>query len=614
MINYKKLTAAMAAGIIAIFTITGCAMPWQKAADDSSSNVSTVSAGNLSQSGENALSLEFDSEDLDSSYNESECTKINLSGSGATVSGSGVTVENGNITITSAGSYIISGTLTDGSIKVNCSEKGTVRLILNGASISNSSTAPVVVEEAKKVLVTLADGTTNTITDKTRQSVDDEDFSSAVYSKADLVFNGNGTLNVNAGYRNGIKSTDDLKVVSGTFNITSNEDGIIGKDLLGIKDGKFTIKSGNIVITGGEFDITASNDGIHCNEDILISGGNLTISSGDDGVHADDNLQVDGGTIDIKKCCEGLEGVQITLNDGDISIVASDDGINAADGSSSSGMGMGGFGGGQNGGFGGGQASSSDSSVLLTINGGNIFVNAGGDGLDSNGNIVMNGGNVTVLGPTSDGDTALDFDGAFTINGGVLMAFGSSGMLETPTSAQNGCCIVTTLGTVSANSAFSLMDSSGNVIMSYTPTKNYASAIVYSSDIKNGSTYTVTAGSTTQSITVNSNVTTNGVSGGFGGGQNGGFGGGQRGGQPGGSNQQGSGSGDTGMPNMPGTNSGDGSTGNMPGGSAPDGNGSFGDGQQGGNQQGGNQQGGMPGGNSGNGRSNSASSSTVNQV
>lgn len=584
MINYKKLTAAMAAGIIAIFTITGCAMPWQKAADDSSSNVSTVSAGNLSQSGENELSLEFDSEDLDSSYNESECTKINLSGSGATVSGSGVTVENGNITITSAGSYIISGTLTDGSIKVNCSEKGTVRLILNGASISSSSTAPVVVEEAKKVLVTLADGTTNTITDKTRQSVDDEDFSSAVYSKADLVFNGSGTLNVNAGYRNGIKSTDDLKVVSGTFNITSNEDGIIGKDFLGIKDGKFTIKSGsdgmkstydtdtskgNIVITGGEFDITASNDGIHCNEDILISGGNLTISSGDDGVHADDNLQVDGGTIDIKKCCEGLEGVQITLNYGDISIVASDDGINAADGSSSSGMGMGGFG--------GGQASSSDSSVLLTINGGNIFVNAGGDGLDSNGNIVMNGGNVTVLGPTSDGDTALDFDGAFTINGGVLMAFGSSGMLETPTSAQNGCCIVTTLGTVSANSEFSLMDSSGNVIMSYTPTKNYASAIVYSSDIKSGSTYTVTAGSTTQSITVNSNVTTNGVGGGFGGGQNGGFGGGQRGGQP--------------------------------GGSAPDGNGSFG-----GDQQGGKQQGGMPGGNSGNGRSNSASSSTVNQV
>lgn len=592
MINYKKLTAAMAAGIIAIFTITGCAMPWQKAADDSSSNVSTVSAGNPSQSGENALSLEFDSEDLDSSYNESECTKINLSGSGATVSGSGVTVENGNITITSAGSYIISGTLTDGSIKVNCSEKGTVRLILNGASISSSSTAPVVVEEAKKVLVTLANGTTNTITDKTRQSVDDEDFSSAVYSKADLVFNGSGTLNVNAGYRNGIKSTDDLKVVSGTFNITSNEDGIIGKDFLGIKDGKFTIKSGsdgmkstdtdtskgNIVITGGEFDITASNDGVHGNGDILISGGNLTISSGDDGVHADDNLQVDGGTIDIKKCCEGLEGVQIILNDGDISIVASDDGINAADGSSSSGMGMGGFGGGQNGGFGGGQASSSDSSVLLTINGGNIFVNASGDGLDSNGNIVMNGGNVTVLGPTSDGDTALDFDGAFTINGGVLMAFGSSGMLETPTSAQNGCCIVTTLGTVSANSAFSLMDSSGNVIMSYTPTKNYASAIVYSSDIKSGSTYTVTAGGTTQSITVNSNVTTNGVSGGFGGGQNGGFGGGQR------------------------------------GGSAPDGDGSFGDGQQGGNQQGGKQQGEMPGGNSGNGHSNSASSSTVNQA
>ena len=159
----------------------------------------------------------------------------------------------------------------------------------------------------------------------------------------------------------------------------------------------------------------------------------------------------------------------------------------------------------------------SDSNATMTINGGNLFVNAFGDGLDANGSIYINGGTVIICGPTSDGDTAIDFDSACEIKGGTVMAFGSSGMLETPTSAENGACIVTSFSSVSAGTQYTLTDSTGKNILSYTPSKAYASAIVYSADISTGNTYTVNAGSVSQSVTVNSAVTSNASSGAAGG-------------------------------------------------------------------------------------------------
>lgn len=691
MINYRKLTAALIAGTITCFSVAGCSMPWDSAKSDTKSEtVTSAQSGSSSEAvntssvtyseSDSDISIELDEDDINTSWNESECTKIELTQTSANINGSGAAVENNKVTITEAGTYVLSGTLTDGCIDVNVSGKGTVRLILNGVNITSGTTAPFIVEDAKKVVVTLADGTTNTFTDSTRVAADDEDYSAAVYSKADLTFNGNGTLNINAGYRNGIKSTDDLKIVSGTYNITSNEDGIVGKDLLAVKAGIFNITSGqdgmkstydkddtkgNIIIDEGIFNITASTDGIqsehilringgefniktgngyqastkssnsqpgnmggntitttqtqdeesmkglkagtiikvtggtyiidsqddavHTNGNMYIDNGKFTINTGNDAFHADTQLVINCGTIDIQNSYEGIESLEIIINGGDINVTASDDGINASGGSSDStdiqhqGMSdnnqpgnmdnndsnmnlgqpgvimdgnqsdngtMGGNGNnmgqpqgapdgnqsdngmmggnsdsmgqpqgkpdnnqsGNMGGFG-----NSDSIATMTINGGNLFVNASGDGLDANGSIYINGGTVIICGPTSDGDTAIDFDSACEIKGGTVMAFGSSGMLETPTSAENGTCIVTSFSSVSAGTQYTLTDSIGKTILSYTPSKAYASAIVYSADISTGNTYTVNAGSVSQSVTVNSAVTSNASSGAAGG-------------------------------------------------------------------------------------------------
>ena len=691
MINYRKLTAALIAGTITCFSVAGCSMPWDSAKSDTKSEtVTSAQSGSSSEAvntssvtyseSDSDISIELDEDDINTSWNESECTKIELTQTSANINGSGAAVENNKVTITEAGTYVLSGTLTDGCIDVNVSGKGTVRLILNGVNITSGTTAPFIVEDAKKVVVTLADGTTNTFTDSTRVAADDEDYSAAVYSKADLTFNGNGTLNINAGYRNGIKSTDDLKIVSGTYNITSNEDGIVGKDLLAVKAGIFNITSGqdgmkstydkddtkgNIIIDEGIFNITASTDGIqsehilringgefniktgngyqastkssnsqpgnmggntttttqtqdedsmkglkagtiikvtggtyiidsqddavHTNGNMYIDNGKYTINTGNDAFHADTQLVINGGTIDIQNSYEGIESLEIIINGGDINVTASDDGINASGGSSDStdtqhqGMSdnnqpgnmdnndsnmnlgqpgvmmdgnqsdngtMGGNGNnmgqlqgapdenqsdngimggnsdnmgqlqgkpdnnqsGNMGGFG-----YSDSIATMTINGGNLFVNASGDGLDANGSIYINGGTVIICGPTSDGDTAIDFDSACEIKGGTVMAFGSSGMLETPTSAENGACIVTSFSSVSAGTQYTLTDSTGKTILSYTPSKAYASAIVYSADISTGNTYTVNAGNVSQSVTVNSAVTSNASSGAAGG-------------------------------------------------------------------------------------------------
>lgn len=529
MVKNKLLYATIAAMLMgAVFT--GCSNTDNN--NTTTESQSIVSLEELASSADSDLSIELDDEDKVSSWDDSTASHITL-GSQISSDSSSVEISGSTVTITKAGTYVISGNVTEGNIIVNTTDKGTVRLILNNASISNTTTAPIKVLDAKKVILTLADNTTNTITDSSRLSTE-EDYSAAIYSKEDLIINGNGTLNVNAGYRNGIKSTDDCIIVSGTLNITSTEDGIIGKDLCGIVAGDININAGsdgvkstydtdttkgNVIIEGGNITIKASNDGIQAENILVINDGTINIKTNNGAADTTqthiDNMDMGRGgfgfnnnkttttTDDTSESRKGIKaGNMLIINDGDITIDSDDDSVHC-----NSVIYI--YGGTIN-------AATGDDGVhaddLLTVNGGTINITQCYEGLEAD-DIVINDGDISVV---SSDDGINSSDGSITINGGTVMAFGSSGMLEIPKGASNGACIVTAFTSVSGGSKYTLSDSNGNEILSYTPSKAYAAAIVYSDKITTGNTYNITAGSTTLSIEVTSDVTSN-VSSGFGG-------------------------------------------------------------------------------------------------
>ena len=340
------------------------------------------------------------------------------------------------------------------------------------------------------------------------------------------------TITVNAG-GDGLKSSNDtdedkgyINISSGTLDITSGNDGIQAEKILTIDAGDIKIVSGggsvnasskgndmqgqwnqttttttttteeesnsakalkagtSLVINDGTFSIDSSDDSIHTNDAITINGGKFDIASGDDGVHADTTLNISGGNINIKKCYEGLESSTITIKDGTVNIVASDDGINASDGSSSSEMpGQNGFG--------------TVGNNKLVINGGNVSVNASGDGLDANGSIEMTAGTVIVNGPTNNGNGPLDYDGTFNITGGTLIAAGSSGMAQSPsvTSTQNSIKL-TFASAQKANTLVHVEDENGNEVATFAPSKTYQSVVISSSSIEIGKTYKISSGGT----------------------------------------------------------------------------------------------------------------------
>ncbi len=484
-----------------------------------------------------------------------------------------------SLKITEEGVYILTGTISNGSITVNTD--GNVKLVLNGVNITNNSGSAILVENAKNVVIETNEGTTNNLEDGSNYS--DIEYDGCIYSKDDLVLQGSGTLNVTSNYSDAIVSTDDLKIVSGTYNIKSQDDGIRGKDsvyILGgtinidsnadgikstndsdstkgfiyikngtivinsvedaiqaqtkliIDDGNFDIttnggsgQSGsavdksfgrqttydetsakglkaesNLVIKGGNFKINSKDDAVHSNNDVGISNATMEISSGDDGIHADSSVIIESGTINITKSYEGIEGKNITVNSGNISLVSSDDGFNVSGGNDSSSMnGRPG----QNGGM------DADSGGVLTINGGTIYVSADGDGLDSNGSITMTGGIVYVDGPTNNGNGALDYNATFNISGGSLIAVGSSGMAQSTSTSSSQISIQYYLSG-NYSDKLSIEDSSGNVIFEYSPKKSYQNVVYSSGDLKEGETYTLkingnSVGTVTASSIVNSN-------------------------------------------------------------------------------------------------------------
>ena len=289
--------------------------------------------------------------------------------------------------ITAAGVYVLSGTASDVTVYVEAGKEDKVQLVLDGVSITNQDFPAIYVKSADKVFVTTSGDSVVSVTG-TFASDGDIKTDGAIFSKSDLTLNGTGTLTISS-TKNGVVSKDDLKVTGGTYSITAASKALEAKDSIRVAD--------------GTLDLTAGMDALHAeNSDddekgyIYIGGGTLTLRAGDDAIHANSAVQIDDGTLTIT-ASEGIEATYIQLNGGTISIDAQDDGINAAQ-------------------------KSGAYRATVEINGGDITVAmAAGDtdGVDSNGDIVVNGGTINVT-----GNSTFDCDGSAQYTGGTIIVNG----------------------------------------------------------------------------------------------------------------------------------------------------------------------------------------------
>ena len=435
----------------------------------------------------------FTKRDLAGTYDESEAVKITLSGKTATCDNSNVQIEDEVVTIKAAGVYVLSGTLTDGTIVVDAGDDDKVQLVLDGVSITAADYAAIYAKNADKVFVTLAEGAENSLTvSGDYVQTDDNNVDAVIFAKCDLTLGGTGSLTVKDTTGHGIVSKDDLVVTGGTYTIYSQDHCLNGKDSVRIAD--------------GTFNLSCDEDGIHAgNNDqqdgyVYIEGGDINISVGDDAIHAEGLLIITGGDIDVSKSCEGVEGDKILVTGGDIDVISSDDGFNAAGGSSGSGDNHDGFGGGP--GM-GGVDMDADSDAYIFITGGTININADGDGIDSNGCIGITGGSVYVLGPSDNGNGAMDYGICAAITGGEIVAVGGSGMAQGFGDESTQCSALVNFDEwVDAGETITLTDSDGKEVLSYKVDKKFNSVVISASGMKQGNTYTLTVGDQSSTFTL----------------------------------------------------------------------------------------------------------------
>lgn len=456
-----------------------------------------------------AISSNYHDEDLDATYDAVSATKITLQGNNAAVSGTGASVDGTIVTVDTAGTYVITGSLYDGQIRIDADKDAMVHLVLSGMVVTSSDGPSIYCKQAEKVIVTLADNTNNRLTDERVYNLEDStsELNATLYSQDDLSFNGTGTLIVQGDYGNGIVSRDDLVIVSGTYAITAAGHGLQGRDSLTVKDGSFTI--------------TAGGDGLQSNNSmdeakgwVVIDGGTFEISADDDGIHAETALDINGGTITVTESYEGLEGKTVTITNGLVDLTSSDDGINAADASGNTmpAMAPGNTTGnaaptapGSVPSTDGSQAAPPDAAmnsgtavdgdICIRISGGTVRVNANGDGLDANGNLFIEGGTVLVCGPTENGNGPMDYDGVCTVSGGTLAIAGSAGMAQSPGTSSTQPSLTVIYRTVQpGGTTATLTDSNGNILLSFTPSKDYQSLVFSSDKLVQGETYTLYTG------------------------------------------------------------------------------------------------------------------------
>lgn len=469
----------------------------------------------------------------------------------------GVTINGSTLTITSAGTYNISGTLSDGQIIVDTEDEDIVRLILNGVDIHCTYNSPIFVRSADKTMIVLQENTQNYLTDGSSYTYaeSDDDSNACIYSKSDLTIYGEGSLSVNGNFNDGITGKDGLIIYSDLIIVKAVDDGIRGKDYLYIKDGEFVItcegdglKSDNdedssrgyISIETGEFEITAGGDAITAETDVLVTYAEMNLTSGGGsqsstysststkGIKAGVTISIDDGIFEINSADDAIHSNgSITIQEGDFEIASGDDGIHAdtdlnvnsgyfnisesfegmesaegniniTDGeivitSSDDGINI------SAGGASSGRGTKSTSTYSLNITGGYIFINSNGDGLDSNDAIVMSGGTVIVSSSATNENSALDYDGSCLVSGGLLIASGTSKMDMAPsTSSTQYSALIVFSSTQAAGQLVHIESSDGKQILTTKPLKAFQSFVVSSPDFEKGATYKIYLGGSSE--------------------------------------------------------------------------------------------------------------------
>lgn len=301
-----------------------------------------------------------------------------------------VELESGkDVTIDKEGVYVLSGAVNNVTVVVEAAEDAKVQIVLDGVSISNEDSPAIYVKAADKVLVTSTDSKNHMEVTGSYVADGESNLDAVIFSKADLTLNGAGELVIISNQGNGISSKDDLKITGGVYNITSSADALEANDRILVNDGTITIDAGK--------------DALHSENDedaslgyIYIENGTLNITAADDAIRGNSFVQIDGGTINVETCTEGIEASQIIINGGQITLYAKDDGINAA--------------------------RKVNGDVYIEVNGGRIDLTIGSgdtDGFDSNGNIYINGGTISV-----QAKSAFDADGTAQLNGGTVTVNG----------------------------------------------------------------------------------------------------------------------------------------------------------------------------------------------
>lgn len=454
---------------------------------------------------------------------------------------SGVTSQDGTVTITEAGTYRLTGTLTDGQVVVDVAE-GDVVLLLDGVDITSSTSAALYIASGDTTIV-LADGSTNTLTDAEEYVYPDADTDepkAALYAADDLTITGTGELSVHGTYNDGISTKDGLVIAGGTIVVDAVDDGIRGKDYLVVTGGDITVTSGGdalksdneddaslgyVLLSGGALDLTAGDDGVQAQTDAIVDGatvtvtaaggagatvaddasakgikgtvltvvasGSVTVDAADDGLHSDGDVLVLGGSVTVAAGDDGVHAdLAAVVSDGELTVTSSTEGLEGTtitiEGGSV-------------------DLTASDDAInaagdagdpMLTIAGGTVVLDAGGDGFDSNGDALISGGTVVVHGPQNSGNGAIDVDRTFDVSGGTLIAVGAEGMAQTPAESSQQSWIAATFSTLAEGELLQITDTDGTVLASLT-TRGGVSSVVFSSpEVDDDGTYTIWTGGT----------------------------------------------------------------------------------------------------------------------